>query len=97
MVALEPDTGKILALVSSPSYDPEQISGNGDAAVDAWQRLTGAENQPMLNRALRQTYPPGSVFKVVTAAAALEQGVVTDVDEPTDTPRRTPSPAPGRI
>ncbi|MFI1950385.1 peptidoglycan D,D-transpeptidase FtsI family protein [Streptomyces xinghaiensis] len=86
VVALEPDTGKILALVSSPSYDPEQISGNGDAAVGAWQRLTGAENQPMLNRALRQTYPPGSVFKVVTAAAALEQGVVTDADEPTDTP-----------
>ena len=40
----------------------------------------------MLNRAMRQTYPPGSTFKIVTAAAALDAGVVTDVDEPTDTP-----------
>ncbi|NJQ00866.1 peptidoglycan D,D-transpeptidase FtsI family protein [Streptomyces zingiberis] len=86
VAALEPGTGKILALVSSPSYDPAEISGNGTAAADAWRRLTTAGQQPMLNRALRQTYPPGSTFKVVTAAAALDAGVVTDPDEATDSP-----------
>ncbi|KAF4406764.1 MULTISPECIES: penicillin-binding protein 2 [Streptomyces] len=86
VAAVEPSTGKILALVSSPSYDPERFSGSGSAAARAWQRLNAAENRPMLNRALRQTYPPGSTFKVVTAAAALDSGLVRDLDEPTDSP-----------
>ncbi|WP_328309655.1 penicillin-binding transpeptidase domain-containing protein [Streptomyces sp. NBC_00442] len=86
VAALEPATGKILALVSSPSYEPGVLSGTGRPVADAWSRLTGDANQPMLNRAIRQTYPPGSAFKIVTAAAALDAGVVTDVDAPTDTP-----------
>ncbi|MGW0559481.1 penicillin-binding transpeptidase domain-containing protein [Streptomyces sp. NPDC003016] len=86
VAAIEPSTGKILGLVSSPSYDPERIAGTGKAVTDAWARLTGASSQPMLNRAIRQTYPPGSTFKIVTAAAALESGVVEDVDAPTGTP-----------
>ncbi|MFB6895217.1 penicillin-binding transpeptidase domain-containing protein [Streptomyces hydrogenans] len=86
VVALEPSSGRILALVSSPSYEPGVLSGTGADVKDAWARLTTSPNQPMLNRALRQTYPPGSTFKIVTAAAALDSGVVRDVDAPTDTP-----------
>ncbi|MEU8707213.1 penicillin-binding protein 2 [Streptomyces sp. NPDC048565] len=86
VAALDPSSGRILALVSSPSYDPELLSGTGSAVTDAWGRLNRAQSRPMLNRAIRQTYPPGSAFKIVTAAAALDSGVVTDPDEETDTP-----------
>ncbi|MFE3519020.1 peptidoglycan D,D-transpeptidase FtsI family protein [Streptomyces sp. NPDC059166] len=86
VAALDPATGRILALVSSPSYDPEVLSGTGSAVTDAWTRLNRASSRPMLNRAIRQTYPPGSAFKIVTAAAALDSGVVTDPDAETDTP-----------
>ena len=91
VAAIEPSTGRILALVSTPSYDPAVLSGNGAAVERSWARLNGDRDKPMLNRAVRQTYPPGSTFKVVTAAAALDAGVVTDLDEPTD------SPAPYRL
>ncbi|GAB7104451.1 penicillin-binding transpeptidase domain-containing protein [Streptomyces phaeofaciens JCM 4814] len=91
VAAVEPATGRILALVSSPSYDPSVLSGNDAGAERAWARLNGDPDQPMLNRAIRQTYPPGSTFKVVTAAAALDAGVITDLDEPTR------SPAPYRL
>lgn len=86
VAALDPATGRILALVSSPSYDPEVLSGTGSAVTDAWTRLNHAQSRPMLNRAIRQTYPPGSAFKIVTAAAALDAGVVDDPDAETDTP-----------
>ncbi|MFI2201682.1 penicillin-binding transpeptidase domain-containing protein [Streptomyces sp. NPDC020192] len=86
VAAIEPATGRVLALVSSPSYDPAQLSGNGEAVTSAWERLNHDPEKPMLNRAVRQTYPPGSTFKVVTAAAALDAGVVTDLDAPTDSP-----------
>ncbi|MFF1957786.1 penicillin-binding transpeptidase domain-containing protein [Streptomyces sp. NPDC058220] len=86
VAAIEPTSGKILALVSSPSYDPEQLSGTGQDVTDAWARLNGEAAQPMLNRAIRQTYPPGSAFKIVTAAAALDSRTVTDVDAPTGIP-----------
>ncbi|WP_328968534.1 penicillin-binding transpeptidase domain-containing protein [Streptomyces sp. NBC_00239] len=93
VAALEPATGRILALVSSPSYDPEVLSGTGARVKEAWARLNADPARPMLNRALRETYPPGSTFKIVTAAAALDAGVVTDVGAPTDTP--DPYPLPG--
>jgi peptidoglycan glycosyltransferase len=86
VAAIEPSTGKILALVSSPSYDPGLLSGTGKPVSDAWARLNGSSSRPMLNRAIRQTYPPGSTFKIVTAAAALDAGIVDHVDAPTDTP-----------
>lgn len=86
VAAIDPASGRILALVSSPSYDPGKLSGTGGAVADAWRRFNGADDQPMLNRAIRQTYPPGSAFKIVTAAAALDAGVVEDVDEPTGVP-----------
>ncbi|MBD9703634.1 penicillin-binding transpeptidase domain-containing protein [Streptomyces caniscabiei] len=86
VAALEPATGRVLALVSRPSYDPGALSGNGREAAEAWARLNGDASRPMLNRAVRQTYPPGSTFKVVTAAAALDTGVVEDLDAPTRSP-----------
>ncbi|MFD5818169.1 penicillin-binding transpeptidase domain-containing protein [Streptomyces sp. NPDC127038] len=86
VAAIEPSTGRILALVSTPSYDPGLLSGTGPTAARAWARLNGQDDKPMLNRAIRQTYPPGSTFKVLTAAAALDAGVVDDVDAPTRSP-----------
>ncbi|MEU2746949.1 penicillin-binding protein 2 [Streptomyces collinus] len=89
VVALEPSTGKILALASYPSYDPSSFAGNSTTTdTEAWQKLQKKNNpnDPMLNRALRETYPPGSTFKVVTAAAALEDGIYTDPDGKTDSP-----------
>ncbi|MEV6326974.1 penicillin-binding transpeptidase domain-containing protein [Streptomyces sp. NPDC051909] len=86
VAAIEPSSGRILALVSSPSYDPGVLSGTGPAVTEEWQRLNTSPHQPMLDRAIRQTYPPGSTFKIVTAAAALDTDVVTDPDAPTDTP-----------
>ncbi|CAL9529519.1 Penicillin-binding protein A [Streptomyces sp. enrichment culture] len=89
VVALEPSTGKILALASFPSYDPSSFAGNSTSKDGgAWNKLQKKNNpnDPMLNRALRETYPPGSTFKVVTAAAALEDGIYTDPDAKTDSP-----------
>ncbi|SED75316.1 peptidoglycan glycosyltransferase [Streptomyces sp. 2231.1] len=86
VAAIEPATGRVLALVTSPSYDPAELSGNGEAVASAWERLNHDPEKPMLNRAVRQTYPPGSTFKVVTAAAALDAGLVTDLDARTDSP-----------
>ncbi|MET9952313.1 penicillin-binding transpeptidase domain-containing protein [Streptomyces sp. NPDC006339] len=86
VVAIEPSTGKILALASTPSYDPASFAGYHNADAKAWQALETDKNKPKLNRALREIYPPGSVFKVVTAAAALENGAVKDINAATDTP-----------
>jgi peptidoglycan glycosyltransferase len=75
VVALDPTTGAILAMASTPSYDPNVLSSHdGDAITEAYNRLTEDEDEPLLNRAISQTYPPGSTFKIVTAAAALESG-----------------------
>ncbi|MER5180595.1 penicillin-binding transpeptidase domain-containing protein [Streptomyces sp. NPDC002896] len=83
-VAIDPSTGKILGLVSTPSYDPSEISGTTDSA--AWSALTKDSDKPMTNRALRQPLPPGSTFKLVVAAAALEDGLYSSVDTRTDSP-----------
>ncbi|HEY2831497.1 MAG TPA: penicillin-binding protein 2 [Sporichthyaceae bacterium] len=78
VVAIEPSTGRILALVSSPSYDPNDLSAHdSDTVRKAWDKLTTDEATPLLDRALSQTYPPGSTFKLVTAAAALSSGQYT--------------------
>ncbi|MER6092993.1 peptidoglycan D,D-transpeptidase FtsI family protein [Streptomyces bluensis] len=83
-VALDPATGKILGVVSTPSYDPGTISGTADG--DAWRKLTKDGDKPLVNRALRQPLPPGSTFKLVVAAAALEDGLYASVDTRTDSP-----------
>jgi len=75
-VAIEPSTGRILSMVSTPSYDPNELADHDIGATeDSWKRLNdrkASPHQPMLNRAIQTTLPPGSTFKLVTAAAALE-------------------------
>ncbi len=74
LVALKPDTGEVLGLVSLPSFDPNLFSRGIDPSD--WERLSRSEKHPMLNRALQSQYPPGSTFKIVTAIAALETGSI---------------------
>ena len=73
VVALDPRTGAVLALVSAPSYNPEVLLGV-DAAAQ-WEDLLAEPSQPSRDRATRELYAPGSTFKTVVAAAALEAGV----------------------
>ena len=73
VVAIEPATGAILAMSSQPSYDPNRLASHDLVAVqDAWKSLNADKNKPMLNRATRSALPPGSTFKLVTAATAIE-------------------------
>ena len=79
-VALDPRTGAILAMVSRPGYDPNTVAGHDLGRLeDNYAQLQGAEGSPLTNRAIGgDLYPPGSVFKVVTAAAALSDGEYTE-------------------
>jgi len=87
VVALDPKTGAILAMISHPQYDPNRLSSHDQASVvKAWNELNADPTQPLVNRAIAgNLYPPGSVFKIVTAAAALENGKV-------DTTTQVPAP-----
>ncbi|GGQ58862.1 peptidoglycan D,D-transpeptidase FtsI family protein [Streptomyces pilosus] len=93
-VAIDPRTGRILAVVSTPSYDPGSLT-DANTAGAAWEKLTADPDKPLTNRALRQPLPPGSTFKLVVAAAALEEGLYRSVDERTDSP--DPYPLPGTV
>ena len=82
VVALDPRTGEILALVSYPSYDPNSLADHDTAAAARVQTLLDASpEKPRLARSYQDRYFPGSTFKVVTATAGLDSGKVT-VDEP---------------
>jgi peptidoglycan glycosyltransferase len=75
VVAIEPATGKILAMVSSPTFDPRQLATHDfSAALKTKQKLLDDKLSPLNNRAIESDRPPGSTFKIVTAAAALESG-----------------------
>ena len=75
VVALDPSTGAILAMVSRPSYDPNRLASHDFGSVsDAYKELNDAEADPLLDRSRQNIYSPGSTFKLVTAAAALESG-----------------------
>ncbi|MCW2811212.1 MAG: pbpA [Friedmanniella sp.] len=79
VVALDPTTGAVLALVTSPRYDPNAIASHDvDAAGRAYDTLAADPTRPLSNRAAREIYPPGSTFKLVTAAAALADGKTPD-------------------
>ncbi len=78
VVVLDPRTGAVLALWSYPSYDPNRLSGDDIEAVrSAWAELNADAQQPMLGRAYRERYPPGSTFKVVTGAIGVQSGAIT--------------------
>jgi penicillin-binding protein 2 len=73
-VALEPSTGRVLALVSRPNFDPNLFAA-GIRSQD-WNRLVNDPSYPLWDRAIRSAYPPGSTFKLITAAAAMEESLV---------------------
>ena len=75
LVALQPQTGEVLAMVSLPQYDNNQFA-NG-ISQDDYRALSEDKNRPLVNHAVGGQYPPGSTFKMVTAAAALQEKVVT--------------------
>ena len=78
-VAVDPKTGAVLALVNSPSFDPNKIASHDpDRARKAYNEANNDGDRPMANRSVREIYPPGSTFKLVTAAAALESGLKAD-------------------
>ncbi len=72
LVAIDPKTGEVLAFVSKPTFDPNLFVEGIDS--ENWQALNESPDKPLLNRALRGTYPPGSTFKPFMALAALETG-----------------------
>jgi peptidoglycan glycosyltransferase len=89
VVALDPTTGAILAMYSNPTFDPNGIASNdSDTSAAAGKALEAQKDKPNLNHAIRENYPPGSVFKIITAAAALESGKFTE-DTATGAPAGT--------
>jgi peptidoglycan glycosyltransferase len=74
VVALEPSTGRILAMASIPTYDPNQVDSH-------FSTVLNRPGAPLLNRTTQGLYPPGSTFKIVTASAALETGTYTPDSE----------------
>jgi peptidoglycan glycosyltransferase len=90
IVALQPRTGAILAMASTPSYDPTPLASfSAQTQQDAWNELTSAEPPVLTNRAIQETYPPGSTFKLVDVAAALESGRYTPDSQFTAAPSIT--------
>ena len=75
IVAIEPATGEILAMVSSPSYDPQLLVGR--ARGNNYDSLLNAPGKPLINRAISSTYPPGSIFKMANALVAMQEGLIT--------------------
>jgi penicillin-binding protein 2 len=73
-VAIDPQSGRVIALVSRPSFDPNRFARG--LAPGEWQALTQDPHKPLHDRALQGQYPPGSTYKVVTALAGLERGVI---------------------
>jgi peptidoglycan glycosyltransferase len=78
VIALDPRTGAVLAMVSYPRYDPNRLE-------EIWKDLNSDPDSPLLNRAVQGLYPPGSVFKIITASGGLQSGTVTPETEFVDT------------
>ena len=75
LVAMDPNTGGILAFVSQPTFDANLFTG--PLSTEDWKRLSTDQQHPLLNRCIQATYPPGSSYKLIVAGAALESGTVT--------------------
>ena len=83
VVALDPSTGAVLGMASTPTYDPNQLSSHDPKAIRAYaEQLEQADPDPRLNRAISDNYPPGSVFKVIVSAAALSDGYTPETPVP---------------
>jgi len=78
VVVMDPRNGDVLAMTSSPSFALDQLAGNLDR--EEWRRLVSDPKTPLMNRALQSQYAPGSVFKIVVAAAGLQEGSLTPLD-----------------
>jgi penicillin-binding protein 2 len=74
-IAIDPQTGETLAFISKPSFDPNNFAYGINAA--GWKKMMEDEFRPLQNRTIQGQYPPGSTYKVVMAAAALQEGVIT--------------------
>lgn len=84
VVAIAPSSGKILAMASLPTFDPNTLASHDTkVVVRNANKLSDADGEPLLNRAIQKTLPPGSTFKLVTAAAAIESG---DYDADSEVP-----------
>ncbi len=83
VVALDPRTGAVLGMASTPTYDPNELSSHDPAAIRAYmEELEAQPVDPRRNRAIQERYPPGSVFKVIVSAAALEDGLDPETEIP---------------
>ena len=88
VVALDPSTGAVLAMVSTPTFDATPISGDPEIAQGPMDALRSDPAEPLLARARQGLYVPGSILKVFTAAAALDAGVITPETTFPDQPRQ---------
>ena len=77
IVAMDPHTGEILAMVSRPSYDPNQFSVK--LTRDYWNQILGDSNHPLLNKAIQAQLAPGSTFKIIMSVAGLQEGVAQNL------------------
>ena len=90
VVALQPATGAVLAMASTPSFDPNRLANhNTETQKQAWADYTSAKPPVLINRGIQATYPPGSTFKLVDMAAALASGKFTEDSQVTAAPRIT--------
>jgi len=78
VVVMDPRNGDVLAMVSTPAFEIDQFTGTIQA--DAWRRVVQDPDHPLLNRPIQSTYAPGSIFKIVVAAAGLQEGTITPGD-----------------
>ena len=93
VVALDPKTGKILAMATYPSFDPNVLAvHDGTQLIKNDNQLLADKTQPLLNRALQGTYPPGSTFKIVTSSALLTQNPSTTINTNVDSPTQLTLP-----
>ncbi len=76
VVALDPRTGEVLAMVSRPAYDPNAFATR--VSNEYWKQLTSDPDNPMLNRAIQAQFAPGSTFKPIVALAGLETGTIDE-------------------
>ncbi|MAO34057.1 MAG: penicillin-binding protein 2 [Flavobacteriales bacterium] len=76
IVAIEPSSGEILTLTSSPTYNPNLLIGRKRS--ENYKKLLKNKNKPLFNRAIQGTYPPGSIFKLLTGLIALQEGIITE-------------------